>query len=373
MIGVMMSKQFIVKDERGYYFKQREWEGREVISSTIIDSYFVSDVGAASFLKEEEADEVIKYYSRIFPTLPKLIKEEACEELNRQVDPMKKDLQKVGLNPISLREFYIKAEAGWRDEFENWLLQYPIQKRENFCYEDWIRNYTEFAKNDERVLWIPFRSALTEFNFIVYRFKPDGFYEYIEYGEPFNEENYEFVRAYRNRDDARYFVTDHNKHLREQNKEKAEKKLIEKVTNNLVSGTVSEPIKDSEAPKIPIKLPKETLDWKEAMKALIDGKRIEARLCIPGLPESENGWFEVEFTSDQGFDESVKFGKDWDYRIKDDSKERETLFEECEKLGIIDITKISRVPTTLLYDIVNAFRSIDLNWKEIVKQVGEIG
>lgn len=290
-----------------------------------------------------------------------------------QVDLMKKDLQKVGLNPISLREFYIKAGVGWRDEFENWLLQYPIQKRENFCYEDWIRNYTEFAKNDERVLWIPFRSALTEFNFIVYKFKPDGFYEYIEYGEPFNEGDYKFVRVYRNRDDARYFVTDHNKHLREQNKEKAEKKLIEKVTNNLVSGTVSEPIKDSEAPKISIKLPKETLDWKEAMKALIDDKRIEARLCIPGLPESENGWFEVEFTSDQGFGESVKFGKDWDYRIKDDSKEREALFEECEKLGIIDITKISRVPTTLLYDIVNAFRSIDLNWKEIVKQVGEIG
>lgn len=71
-----MNKLFVVKDERGYYFKQREWEGGEVISSTIIDSYFVSDVGAASFLKEEEADEVIKYYSMIFPTLPKLIKEE---------------------------------------------------------------------------------------------------------------------------------------------------------------------------------------------------------------------------------------------------------------------------------------------------------
>ena len=71
-----MNKLFVVKDEKGYYFKQREWKGGEVISSTIIDSYFVSDVGAASFLKEEEADEVIKYYSRIFPTLPKLIKEE---------------------------------------------------------------------------------------------------------------------------------------------------------------------------------------------------------------------------------------------------------------------------------------------------------
>lgn len=71
-----MNKLFVVKDERGYYFKQREWEGEKVISSTIIDSYFVSDVGNASFLKEEEADEVIKVYSTIFPTLPKLIKEE---------------------------------------------------------------------------------------------------------------------------------------------------------------------------------------------------------------------------------------------------------------------------------------------------------
>jgi len=71
-----MNRLFVVKDERGYYFKQREWEGEEITSSTIIDSYFVSDVDAASFLKEEEADEVIKVYSTIFPTLPKLIKEE---------------------------------------------------------------------------------------------------------------------------------------------------------------------------------------------------------------------------------------------------------------------------------------------------------
>lgn len=72
-----MNKLFVVKDERGYYFKQREWEGGEVISSTIIDSYFVGNVAAASFLNEEEAEEVIKIYSTIFPTLPKLIKEEA--------------------------------------------------------------------------------------------------------------------------------------------------------------------------------------------------------------------------------------------------------------------------------------------------------
>lgn len=301
---------------------------------------------------------------------------EACEELNKQVDLMREDLQKAGLNPISLREFYIKSKVGWRDEFENWLLQYPKQKRENFnfCYEDWIRNYTEFAKDDERVLWIPFRSAPTEFNFIIYEFKPDGFYEYIEYGEPYNEEDYEFVRAYKNREDARTFTVDHNNHLRKQNKEKAETKLIEKVTNDLVSGTVPDPIKNSEAPKILIELPKETLDWKEAMKAFIDGKRIEARTCISGLPESENGWFEVEFAigpDDVEFGESAKFGKDWEYRILDDSKEREELFNACEKLGIINVSKVSKIQTSLLRDIVDAINSTNLNWDMIAKQINK--
>lgn len=142
----------------------------------------------------------------------------------------------------------------------------------------------------------------------------------------------------------------------------------------MVSGTVPEPIKDSEAPKIPIKLPKETLDWKEAMKALIDGKRVEARVCIPGLPESENGWFEVEFAigpDDREFGESVKFGKDWEYLILDDSKEREELFDECEKLGIINVSKASKISTPLLHDIVDAIKSIDLDWEGIAKQINE--
>ena len=70
-----MSKQFVVKDTNGNYFKQRDW-GRETSISTIIDSYFVSDINFASHLSEEKAENVIKVFAEIFPNLPKLIKEE---------------------------------------------------------------------------------------------------------------------------------------------------------------------------------------------------------------------------------------------------------------------------------------------------------
>lgn len=72
----MMNKKFVLKDEKGNYFRRREWMEKKVTSSTIIDSYFVGDVAAASLLREEEAEEVIKIYSTIFPNLPKLIKVE---------------------------------------------------------------------------------------------------------------------------------------------------------------------------------------------------------------------------------------------------------------------------------------------------------
>ncbi len=301
---------------------------------------------------------------------------ETCKKLNEQVEYMKKDLQKVCLDPISLREFYIRSEVGWRDEFEKWLLQYPKSKRENFnfCYGDWVRNYTEFAENDERVLWIPFAAAPTYFNFIVYKFKPDGFYGYIEYGESLldNKEDYEFVRFYKNREDARNLVVDHNNHLREQNREKAEMKLMEKVADNLVSGTAPESIKDNKAPKVLVKPPK-TFDWKEAMKALIDGKRVEA--ChVDNEKGTSTLWFEVEFAigpEDKELGECVKFGKDWEYRILDDSKEREELFDECEKLGIINVSKASKISTPLLHDIVDAIKSIGLDWEGIAKQINE--
>lgn len=69
-----MNKQFIIKDEKGNYFKQREWKG-ETLVSTIIDSYFVSDIKVASHFSEEAAENVIKTFAEIFPNLPKLIKE----------------------------------------------------------------------------------------------------------------------------------------------------------------------------------------------------------------------------------------------------------------------------------------------------------
>lgn len=144
-------------------------------------------------------------------------------------------------------------------------------------------------------------------------------------------------------------------------KEQAEKNLVPK------SNIQTELLSKVESPK--------TFDWKEAMKALIDGKRAEARVCIPGLPESENGWFEVEFAigpeDKEFFGESVKFGKDWDYRILDDSKERKELFGECEKLGIINVSKVSKISTPLLHDIVDAIKSIDLDWEGIAKQINE--
>lgn len=70
-----MNKQFILKDEKGNYFKQREWKG-ETLVSTIIDSYFVNDIKVASHLPEEEAENVIKTFAEIFPNLSKLVKEE---------------------------------------------------------------------------------------------------------------------------------------------------------------------------------------------------------------------------------------------------------------------------------------------------------
>lgn len=184
-----------------------------------------------------------------------------------------------------------------------------------------------------------------------------------------------FITKYKTEEEAKEVCEELNKQYSYMKKDlrKAEKKLIEKITNNLVSRTVSDPIKDCETPKLLVKYPK-SFDWKEAMKAIVDGKIVEARVCIPGLPESENGWFEVEFAigpDDKEFGESIKFGKDWDYRIKDDSKEREELFDECEKLGIINVSKASKISTPLLHDIVDAIKSTNLNWDMIAKQINE--
>lgn len=184
-----------------------------------------------------------------------------------------------------------------------------------------------------------------------------------------------FITKYKTEEKAKKACEELNRQLDLMKKDlrKAETELIEKVTNDLVSGTVPDPIKDCEAPKIPIVLPKETLNWKEAMKALIDGKRVEA-YHVNNETGATTVWFEVEFAigpEGKKLGESVEFGKDWKYRILDDSKEREELFDECEKLGIINVSRVSKISTPLLHDIVDAVKSTDLDWDEIAKQINE--
>ena len=280
-----------------------------------------------------------------------------CDKLSEQAKAASNDI-------ITLQDFYRRTEVGWRDEFEKWFTSFDC-KDLLLSFDEWFNLYTRFANQIPKVLWIPFENNLTDFNFIVCEFVHDGFYNYFEFDQQKVERDWKFIRAYRNRQDARDFTEAHNKKFRMLKKEQAEKNLVEK---NLVpkSNIQTELLSKVESPK--------TFDWKEAMKALIDGKRVEARVCIPGLPESENGWFDLEFAigpDDGEFGESVKFGKDWDYRIKDDSKEREELFDECEKLGIINVSKVSKISTPLLHDIVDAIKSIDLDWKGIAKQINE--
>lgn len=288
---------------------------------------------------------------------------------------MKSCLQKVvDVKPIPLKEFYIVSQVGWRDKFEDWLKQIikPCHTNTLFPFDTWFKFYTDFAKQNSKVLWVPFRKSPADFNFIVCEFISDGFYNYFELGQQINEEDWKFTRAYRNKQDAKDFVKAHNKRIRELKKEQAEKNLLERVAEKLVP---KDPNPGNLQPLSLSKVENPTLlNWKEAMKTLIDGKRVEARVCIPGLPESENEWFDVEFAAYPDCAETgckIELGQDWEYRIKDDSKEREELFDECEKLGIVDVSKASKIPTPLLHDIVDAIKSLDLDWEGIAKQVNE--
>ena len=262
--------------------------------------------------------------------------------------------------PITIADFYIRSKVGWRDEFENYVrlhTQVDPFDIKNFSYNEWEAIYEDFATGNDLVIWCPFNNSelFKTFNFLVYEFIQDGYYNYFEYGENFDERDWMFVKAFRDRGDARNFVKGYNDKKRKQ------------IANFVES---FEPSKASETKASLDK----TFDWKEAMKALIEGERVEARVCIPGLPENENGWFEVEFAigpDDKEFGESIKLGKDWDYRILDDSKEREELFDECEKLGIINVGRVSKVSTSLLKDIVDAVKSVDLDWEAIAKQINE--
>lgn len=251
-------------------------------------------------------------------------------------------------------------------------------------YTAWKKTYCDWAKNYPPLRWIPFKDELkTEFNFPIYEFIPDGFYEYSEEGMPGMEgnESYKFVKRYRHREDAITFMKGHNKALREEYaKANRPVGIIEKdgITTKVAQSLISKPneflkgLEENCNEHLKVKDPN-ILDWKEAMKALIDGKRIEAR-HVDNEKCTSTLWFEVEFAigpEDKELGESVKFGRDWEYRIIDDSQEREELFEECEKLGIINVSKVSKVSTALLHDIVDSVKSINLDWDAIAKQINE--
>ena len=254
-------------------------------------------------------------------------------------------------------------------------------------YTAWKKTYCGWAKNYLPLEWIPFKDELkTEFNFPIYEFIPDGFYEYTEEGmtDMDGHEEYKFVKRYRHREDARTFMKDHNAELREEYAKAnrpvgiIEKDEVEDVTTKVAQSLISKPnefmhsLEEEFNEHLRVKDPN-ILDWKEAMKALIDGKRVEA--CYVDKEKCTSTlWFEVEFAigpEDKELGECVKFGRDWEYRILDDSQEREELFEECEKLGIINVSKVSKVSTSLLHDIVDSVKSINLDWDAIAKQINE--
>lgn len=254
-------------------------------------------------------------------------------------------------------------------------------------YTAWKKIYCGWAEKYPSIKWIPFEDELkTEFNFPVYEFIPDGYYDYIEEGMPSMEghEDYKFIRRYRHREDAMTFTKGHNKKLREEYAKAnrpvgiIEKDDAEDIATKVAHSLISKPneflnqLEENCNEHLRVKDPN-ILDWKEAMKALIDGKRIEA--ChVDNEKGTSTLWFEVEFAigpEDKELGESVKFGRDWEYRILDDSQEREELFEECEKLGIINVSKVSKVSTSLLHDIVDSVKSINLDWDAIAKQINE--
>lgn len=137
---------------------------------------------------------------------------ETCERLNKQIENTKSCSQKA-VDTISLKEFYfIASQVGWRDEFEKWLKQIlkPCHINTLFPFDTWLTFYTDFAKENPKVLWLPFRKSSAEFNFVVCEFISDGFYNYFEPGQQFSEEDWKFIRAYRNKQDAKDFVKAHN-------------------------------------------------------------------------------------------------------------------------------------------------------------------
>ena len=80
-------------------------------------------------------------------------------------------------------------------------------------------------------------------------------------------------------------------------------------------------------------LPKPSMSMKDAMIAFANGQKIEYRVCIPGLPESENPWYLIDESKPQ-------FDEDWDYRLYVD---REQALKLCEQYKILNMKNVAKI------------------------------
>lgn len=94
--------------------------------------------------------------------------------------------------------------------------------------------------------------------------------------------------------------------------------------------------------------PRATLSMKDAMVALANGQKIEYRVCIPGLPESENPWYIIDESKPQ-------FDEDWDYRLYVD---REQALKLCEQYRILNMKNVAKIrDNNALMDLVKVLDS----------------
>lgn len=80
-------------------------------------------------------------------------------------------------------------------------------------------------------------------------------------------------------------------------------------------------------------LPKPSMSMKDAMIAMANGQKIEYRVCIPGLPESENPWYLIDENKPQ-------FDEDWDYRLYVD---REQALKLCGQYKILNMKNVAKI------------------------------
>lgn len=94
--------------------------------------------------------------------------------------------------------------------------------------------------------------------------------------------------------------------------------------------------------------PKPSMSMKDAMAAFANGEKIEYRVCIPGLPESENPWCLID-------EKKPQFDEDWDYRIYVDRKK---VLERCSMYKILDVERLYKIEdTNVLLDLVETLDS----------------